>query len=912
MANFPDPRRVVHPDEILERGLEALQRHRARRLADLAIQRGDVDPAHAASAVEEILATGVPARDVMVRRRLLTPERAGELAAALEGHDFRRVSTAAPVGPPPDVLYVLADPQRNFHHFALVSETAKSEHGVVWKAWDCTAQKWVSLKVLGPSVPAGVRLDFRREGEALRTTTHKHLSKVHEAGEFKGQVYLSAELSNGRPLDLRDRLPSTLETLAGIGIALGILHAKGVLHRRLHPGCILREGDAFVVTDFGHPNLLPTDRSDRAKSDAARYLAPEVVGGRTEQIGPATDVYALGLMLWEALERRNAYEAPTTAELYRKILQKDPPTPTGPKALVELCVESIARNPAQRLASANEFADRIRQVLSKDSSLTRVRRVRRNPGRWIAAVAAILLVGGSVGGWFAWKARATRIESERRTSYANALATLDPAIAAYRESLGGRGEVAAAHAKAVAAIEVFARELERLELSADASALEALSAAWARAGDRVNGLTWLAKSGDRGARGSVLEAGLRMELAAAERVAREAAGRSDPGTRLGKALGYAGGPMSRIPPELAKADPVAAAWAGMLPILGGGASAEGGAAAMKLAESAGSADGAEQVWLAAAVLSPEPAEALARALSLRPGYGPARAFLAWEHLRKGRRAEAASDAEAAMAYRPPLPEARVVRAAVARLEGKPSAALADLLEVPGDREAGVSALLLRADVLVELGRADQALGAYASVLEFEPACFEARAGRARVRLSRGETGPAREELDEALKVNPKDAPILVLRARVRAAQQDIRGALEDLGAALASEPKRLEALVERGRLHHSRRDDQAAYDDLLKAVKLDPSGPETNYEFGSVLSALGDYGRAESHYTVALAGRPGWPEAQASRGIARFHLSRYSEAVDDLDAALSKAPAGWPLRPTIEKFREQAAIKSGR
>jgi serine/threonine-protein kinase len=249
---------------------------------------------------------------------------------------------------------------------------------IVYRAWDRELKRLVAIKVLreGAALSGIARERFRREAQAAANLLHPGVVTVYDAGEHEGCLYLVMELIEGQPLsDLllragsdRMRLVHLLEKAArGISAA----HAKGIVHRDLKPANILvtEAGDAKVA-DFGLAHLMDSDNAltrSGARLGTPYYMAPEQVEGRAGRVTPATDVYALGAILYEILTGKPPHEADSLAEVFAAILSRDPVAPRRSDSRISRDLETIAlkaleKDPARRYADALDFADDLRRA----------------------------------------------------------------------------------------------------------------------------------------------------------------------------------------------------------------------------------------------------------------------------------------------------------------------------------------------------------------------------------------------------------------------------------------------------------------------------------------------------------------------------------------------------------------------
>lgn len=230
--------------------------------------------------------------------------------------------------------------------------------GSVYRVRDHELDETVALKLLEAASP-DVVTRFRREVRLARRVTHRNTARTYDLGEFRGLRFLTMEFVDGESLRERcTRSPPGLLTILDIGrqIADGLAaaHAAGVVHRDLKPANVLLErGGRVVITDFGIARALHVGDASLQTQGALgtpAYMAPEQLAG--ERIGPATDVYALGLMLHELLTGALPFTAATPMQTAIARLNASPPDLTTSHGieprLATLIAGLLARAPGDR------------------------------------------------------------------------------------------------------------------------------------------------------------------------------------------------------------------------------------------------------------------------------------------------------------------------------------------------------------------------------------------------------------------------------------------------------------------------------------------------------------------------------------------------------------------------------------
>jgi len=282
--------------------------------------------------------------------------------------------------------------------YELLAEQGRGGMGVVYKARQHATGRLVALKFVrdGGLARPEERARFRIEAEAAARMRHEHIVQIIEVGEHGGWPFLAMELVEGGGLDAWLALhPRPAEQAAGLlrTLALAVEHAhqQQVVHRDLKPANILlaprdlsetADGPAneaplshFVpkIADFGLAKRLDSDSTAWTQAGAvlgtASYMAPEQAAGDAAAIGPATDVYALGAILYELLAGRPPFQAATWPQTIELVLREEPPAPIElhadvPLALQTICLRCLEKNPRERYSSAQALADDLERFLS--------------------------------------------------------------------------------------------------------------------------------------------------------------------------------------------------------------------------------------------------------------------------------------------------------------------------------------------------------------------------------------------------------------------------------------------------------------------------------------------------------------------------------------------------------------------
>jgi WD40 repeat protein len=348
--------------------------------------------------------------------------------------------------------------------FDVIDDLGSGGFGFVVRARDRLLGREVALKMPLPErvlAPGDVHR-FLREARAAARLDHPSIVRVFDAGELGPLGYfIASELCQGPSLrrwlkSQNEPVPARVAArwMAAIADAVQHAHDRGILHRDIKPDNIILTGPQRPdeparsgerpspasnggragasrsaspadlcprLTDFGLAKLAE-EAGDETRSEVrmgtAHYMAPEQAAGRRRDVGPATDVYALGATLYEIVAGRPPFRGETDAETLRLVLESEPVAPRSlrpglPRDLETICLRCLCKEPARRYASAAALRDDLRRCLDGRpiigrpvSAVERARAwARRRPAIAALAGLVVLLAGGLVGGvawWASW------------------------------------------------------------------------------------------------------------------------------------------------------------------------------------------------------------------------------------------------------------------------------------------------------------------------------------------------------------------------------------------------------------------------------------------------------------------------------------------------------------------------------
>jgi serine/threonine protein kinase/tetratricopeptide (TPR) repeat protein len=277
--------------------------------------------------------------------------------------------------------------QERLGHYRLLKKLGEGGMGVVYAAEDERLGRTVALKTVRAELgDTSARERLRREARVAASITHPNVCQLYEIGESGDELFLAMELLSGEalseriargPLPIREAVQVTLDVLA----ALSALHKRGILHRDIKPSNVFLTDHGAKLLDFGIARALEDTQATMMALTGPgtllgtpRYMAPEYASG--DPIDARADVFSVGALLYEMLSGRPAFAGDTTVRVLHAIMYEQPPVLTGPPMVVALdrvINRALAKQPAARHESAEQFASDLRLASSDSTSIDAVR-----------------------------------------------------------------------------------------------------------------------------------------------------------------------------------------------------------------------------------------------------------------------------------------------------------------------------------------------------------------------------------------------------------------------------------------------------------------------------------------------------------------------------------------------------------
>lgn len=302
---------------------------------------------------------------------------------------------------------------KTISHYKITEELGRGGMGVVYKADDLTLKRTVALKFLSANLltDPDQKTRFLREAQAAAALDHPNISTIHEVHEEDGHTFIVMAFIDGEdlgkklqegPLAVTEALDIAIQVARGISKA----HSEGIVHRDIKPGNILITPDSQVkVVDFGLAKLATHTKLTKtgAAVGTVRYMSPEQACGY--DVDRRTDVWSLGVMLYEMLAGQIPFQGEAEAAIFYSILNEDPLPLTETRkdvsvALEDIIEKAIAKDPSKRFETMDELLaalEKQRDQIAlgiKDREFRGLRKLKRRK-RLTATIAAVIVLGAA-------------------------------------------------------------------------------------------------------------------------------------------------------------------------------------------------------------------------------------------------------------------------------------------------------------------------------------------------------------------------------------------------------------------------------------------------------------------------------------------------------------------------------------
>jgi serine/threonine protein kinase len=282
--------------------------------------------------------------------------------------------------------------------YEIIEVLGRGGMGVVYKARHLALKRVVALKMVLAGDHAGSEqlARFRREAETVAQLRHLNIVQVYDVGEADGLPYLSLEFVEGGSLSRKLASsamppPEAAGLVAMLAEAVEVAHRAGIIHRDLKPSNVLLTADGTPkITDFGLAKRLGEERLTMAGAvlGTPSYMAPEQAEGRADAFGPATDVYALGGILYELLTGRSPFRGSTLIETLEQVRHQEPNPPRQlnshvPIDLELICLKCLRKEPTDRYPTAAALADDLRRFQMGNAIMARPLSLPKRVLKWV-------------------------------------------------------------------------------------------------------------------------------------------------------------------------------------------------------------------------------------------------------------------------------------------------------------------------------------------------------------------------------------------------------------------------------------------------------------------------------------------------------------------------------------------------
>ncbi|MFT3878241.1 MAG: serine/threonine-protein kinase [Gemmatales bacterium] len=339
--------------------------------------------------------------------------------------------------------------------YEVISRLGQGGMGRVFKARHLGLRRMDAIKMVAVGANPHLITRFMEEARAIARLKHPNIAQVYDSGEVDGQPFYAMELVEAGTLAQKlERKPQearwSASLIKSLAEAVDYFHQQGIIHRDLKPSNVLMETDGEPkIADFGLVKNMGSDSQNTETGDiigTPSYMSPEQASGMVKSIGPATDIYALGAILYECLTGRPPFQTPDGMQTLMLVITGEPVPPSKlvpklPRDLNTICMKCLEKQPGRRYVTAQALADDLGRFLEGESIIARpVGRVEKT-WKWCRrrpAWAALILVGllsliGFTAGFF-WLTKAYADLSAKKNEADEGLKLTSAALSQFTNS----------------------------------------------------------------------------------------------------------------------------------------------------------------------------------------------------------------------------------------------------------------------------------------------------------------------------------------------------------------------------------------------------------------------------------------------------------------------------------------------